>query len=66
PDTWIFTQLIQEGLGVIFKNFEASIDFIHKNILGAWLVWMLIVGHVTAALYHHFVRKDRTLKKMTF
>lgn len=65
PDTWIFTQWIQEGVGVSFDAFEAPIDFIHKNILGAWLVWILIAGHVAAALYHHFIRKDRTLEKMT-
>jgi cytochrome b561 len=65
PDTWVFTQVVQDGLGVTFEAFEKPIDFIHKEILGAWLVWMLIAGHVAAALYHHFVRKDRTLKKMT-
>lgn len=65
PGTWVFTQVIQEGLGINFKTFEKPIDFIHKEILGAWLVWMLIAGHVLAALYHHFVRKDRTLKRMT-
>ena len=55
----------QEGQGISFETFENPIDFIHKEVLGAWLVWMLIAGHVMAALYHHFVRKDRTLKKMT-
>jgi cytochrome b561 len=65
PNTWMFTHVIQEGLGISFDTFEKPIDFIHKEILGAWLVWMLIAGHVMAALYHHFVKKDRTLKKMT-
>jgi cytochrome b561 len=65
PNTWVFTQVIQEGLGINFETFEKPIDFIHKEILGAWLVWMLIAGHVMAALLHHLVRKDRTLKKMT-
>ena len=49
-----------------FKEFEKAIDFIHKDIGGAWLVWLLILGHVMAALYHHFVKKDRTLQKMAF
>lgn len=57
--------LLGNGLGVTFKEFEAPIDFFHKNILGEWLVWLLILGHVAAALYHHCVKKDRTLKKMT-
>ena len=48
-----------------FKEFEKPIDFIHKDIMGAWVVWLLIVGHIAAALYHQFVKKDRTIEKMT-
>jgi cytochrome b561 len=48
-----------------FKEFEKPLDFIHKDIMGAWVVWLLIAGHVAAALYHQFVKKDRTLRKMT-
>ena len=66
PDTGLFSQLIEQGLGISFKDFEQPIDFIHKDVLGAWLVWMLIGGHVVAALYHHFIKKDRTIKKMTY
>lgn len=66
PDTWGFTYFIEQGMGVNFLDFEKPIDFIHKEILGAWLVWMLILGHVFAAFYHHLVKKDRTLKKMFF
>ena len=33
-------------------------------------VWVLLVlsvfGHVGAALYHHFIKKDEVLKRMTF
>jgi len=64
-DTGLFVSLVSEGLGLTFKEFEAPIDFIHKEILGAWLVWILILGHAMAALYHQFVKKDRTLAKMT-
>ncbi len=63
--TALFVTLVSDGMGVSFEEFEEPVDFIHKEILGAWLVWLLIVGHVCAALYHHFVRKDRTLLKMT-
>lgn len=65
-DTWLFSSLVENGLGMTFEEFEKPIDFIHKDIMGAWLVWLLIAGHVAAALYHHFFRKDRTLKRMTF
>lgn len=63
--TPVFASLVNNGLGMTFKEFEKPIDFIHKNILGAWVVWLLILGHVLAALNHHFVKKDRTLSKMT-
>lgn len=62
-DTWLFQVLIAEGLGLSFEQFEAPIDFIHKQG-GAYLVWLLILGHAAAALYHHYHLKDRTLLKM--
>ena len=64
-DTQLFTTLVSDGLGMTFKEFEKPVDFIHKDIMGAWVVWLLILGHVSAALYHQFVKKDRTLYKMT-
>lgn len=64
-NTIIFESLIRDGLGLSFEQFEAPMDFIHKEILGKWVAWLLIVGHVCAALYHHFFKKDRTLLKMT-
>ena len=65
PDTRLYTQIIQPALGVEFDAFEKPIDFLHKDILGAWLVWILIIGHAAAALSHHYLKNDRTLKKMT-
>jgi cytochrome b561 len=64
-DTWLFEALVWDRLGLTFEEWEAPIDFFHKEIMGAWLVWMLIVGHAGAALYHHLKLKDRTLEKMT-
>ena len=63
--TGLFTALVSDGLGMTFKEFEKPVDFIHKDIMGAWVVWLLILGHISAALYHQFVKKDRTLNKMT-
>jgi len=63
--TQLFQDVVVIGMDMNFKEFEQTIDFIHKDIGGAWLVWLLILGHVMAALYHHFVKKDRTLQKMT-
>lgn len=64
-DTGLFAVLVSDGLGMTFKEFEKPVDFIHKDIMGAWVVWLLILGHVSAALYHQFVKQDRTLYKMT-
>ncbi|MEB6668236.1 cytochrome b [Acinetobacter vivianii] len=63
--TALFQSSISQGLSLTFEEFEQPIDFIHKQILGQWLIWMLILGHAGAALYHHFIKKDRTLLKMT-
>ncbi|MEM6581644.1 MAG: cytochrome b [Pseudomonadota bacterium] len=64
-DTQLFTLLVSNGLGLTFEEFEAPIDTIHKSIMGEWVVWLLILGHALAALYHHYVKQDDTLRKMT-
>ena len=62
-DTWLFQTVVGGGMGLTFEQFEVPMDFIHKNG-GAYLVWLLILGHAAAALYHHWILKDRTLLKM--
>lgn len=52
-------------VGITLEQLEKPADLIH-SYLGAWVVWLLILGHLLAALYHHFIKKDRTLYKMTF
>ncbi|MGB5438033.1 MAG: cytochrome b [Gammaproteobacteria bacterium] len=64
-ETWLFDVFVWGTLGLTFEEFEEPVDFFHKEIMGAWLVWILIAGHAAAALYHHFINKDRTLIKMT-
>jgi len=64
-DTPLFEFLFSNVPGMTFEEFEKPIDFIHKELLGAWVVWLLILGHILAALYHQYVKKDRTLYKMT-
>jgi len=63
--TQLFTFVVSDMLDMTFKEFEEPVDFIHKDIMGVWIVWLLIVGHASAALYHQFIKKDRTLSKMT-
>jgi cytochrome b561 len=63
-DTWLFQAVIADGLGLTFKEFEVPMDFLHKNS-GAYVLWVIIAAHVAAALYHHGVLRDATLRRMT-
>jgi len=63
-DTVLFQWFVVDGLGMTFKEFEKPIDFFHKDIGGALLVWILIVIHISAALYHHLYKKDDVLERM--
>ncbi len=63
--TSLYHLIVTNWMDLDFKEFEAPIDFFHKEVMGKWLVWLLIAGHAMAAMYHHFVKKDRTLIKMT-
>jgi len=62
-DTQIFSIVIEGWMGLDWDQFEAPMDFIHKEG-GAYLVWVLVAAHAGAALFHHFIRKDVVLKRM--
>ncbi len=62
-DTAVYDLVITNWLGLTWEQFEPPIDFIHKTG-GATVVWMLIGVHIAAALFHHFIRKDNTLRRM--
>ena len=64
-NTVVFQTFVVDWMGLSFKEFEKPIDFFHKDIMGSLIVWMLILGHISAALYHHYIKHDRTIKKMT-
>lgn len=55
------------GVQLIAKGDEvpwmADIGGLHSPI--AWILLVLIVGHVCIALFHHFVRKDDALRRMS-
>lgn len=63
--TALFDFIVTNGLGMEFEEFEQPIDTFHKEIMGEYVLLFMIFGHITAALYHHFILKDRTLAKMT-
>ena len=62
-DTQLFLTVIEGWMGLSWEQFEAPMDFIHKQG-GAYVVWVLIAAHAGAALYHHYIRKDVVLKRM--
>ena len=63
-DTALYSLLVEQWLGMDWESFEPIMDFIHKES-GAYVVWVLIALHAGAALYHHFIKKDQTLRRMT-
>lgn len=52
-------QLIAKGEGLPLAE---SLGSLHSPL--AWAVTVLIIGHVGIALFHHFVRRDDTLRRM--
>ena len=63
--TSLYQLIVTNWMGLSFEEFEEPVDFFHKEIMGEYVVWLLILGHAMAAMYHHFIKKDRTLLKMT-
>lgn len=61
---WLVFEVLGKDFDYTFKDFEAPLDFLHKDVGGALLVWILIVIHVAAAIYHHRVKRDNTLNRM--
>ena len=62
-DTQIFSIVVEGWMRLNWDQFEAPMDFIHKQG-GAYFVWVLVAAHAGAALFHHFIRKDVVLKRM--
>ncbi len=62
-ETALYEQWITQGLGLSWDEFEEPIDFVHKKS-GEYFVWVLILLHVSAALFHHFHKKDNVLRRM--
>lgn len=56
------TQLLIPSPFPLSERFAESLEDLHK-LLGS--IFYYVIGlHVVAALWHHFVRKDNTLKRM--
>lgn len=62
-DTYLFETVVSGWMGLTFDEFRGPIRWVH-NTAGAYLVWVIILVHAAAALYHHYVCRDRVLKRM--
>lgn len=52
-------QLVDKGAEI---PWAAAIGSLHSPV--AWLLLVLVLGHIGIALTHHFVRRDDTLRRM--
>ena len=50
--------------GIVGKNEELATRLFTLHRWVGWLVVLLVLTHVSAALYHHFIRRDAVLKRM--
>lgn len=51
-------EIFAKGRNALGKNFGE----LHSPL--AWILTVLIIGHIGIALIHHFVRRDRVLKRI--
>lgn len=52
-------QLVAQGEEIAWM---ASLGSLHSPI--AWLLLIMVIGHISIALVHHFVKKDGVLQRM--
>lgn len=58
-----FAEWIRSSFGLTVKELEDLAWSVHSP-LGKWVGWLLVLVHVGAALFHHFIRKDAVLMRM--
>ena len=51
-------------LDIPYEQLEVPFDTFHYRVSGPFIVWVLVLVHVSAALYHHAVLKDEVLERM--
>jgi cytochrome b561 len=49
---------------IVAKDYDAAVIYRNGHIWLGWLMFALLLLHVTAALWHHFLRRDATLAQM--
>lgn len=58
----VFGQITLPNLTAPSAPLEEALSLAH--FWGGWLLLILITGHIGAALYHHFIRRDAVLSRM--
>lgn len=58
PNTQLF-QILQ----INWVTFEPIMDAIH-HFVGKWVAWVVVLMHIAAAFYHHYIRHDTVLVRM--
>jgi cytochrome b561 len=58
----VFNWFTVPGMGELFPNQSDIAGEVH--FYAAWFVILAAAGHALAALKHHFINKDNTLRKM--
>ncbi|MEH0758998.1 cytochrome b [Vibrio sp. 16] len=58
----VFTWFTVPGAGALFENQADTAGLIH--FYAAWALILMAAAHALAALKHHFINKDNTLRKM--
>jgi cytochrome b561 len=56
---WIF-----DTFGITYAQLNDFCDAFHYGIVGPYVLWVLILLHAGAAMYHHVVGKDDVLTRM--
>jgi cytochrome b561 len=59
-----FAIWIIDTLGITYEQLEVPFDTFHYRIAGPFVLWVLVLIHASAAIYHHTVRKDNVLRRM--
>jgi len=65
PSTALYRWLVTDTLGLTWDGWRKPLNTLHY-FSGANLVWVLILLHVLAALYHQFHTRDRLMRRMWF
>jgi cytochrome b561 len=65
PDTALYQWLVTDTLGLTWDDWRKPFGAFHF-FSGENLVWVLILIHIAAAVYHQFLKRDRLMQRMWF